>query len=66
MYAVDVTVAPDTMSMSALWASTTSRLRMGTARLLASTSRGLRLGTCTAAAVVTLPSATVIWTWTGP
>lgn len=59
-------VAPDTMSIWALWACRTSLLRIGTAWELISWSRGLSHGTWVTTDFVILPPATVICTWTVP
>src|SRR4051812_38964027 len=54
------------MSMSALWALSVSWMRTGSARALISWSLPLLSGYCTTETFVTEPSATVIWTCTGP
>ena len=59
-------VAPDTMSMSALWASRVSELSTGTARELISWSLPLLHGTWVTSASVIFPFFTVILTCTSP
>src|SRR3954451_4409080 len=54
------------MSMEALCAFSVSWMRIGSARALISWSFPLPFGYCTTATSVIEPSATVIWTCTGP
>src|SRR3954449_3612281 len=54
------------MSMAALCAFSVSWMRIGSARALFCWSLPLLSGYCTTATSVTEPSATVIWTCTGP
>ncbi|KUO19754.1 hypothetical protein AQJ91_18245 [Streptomyces dysideae] len=59
-------MAPDTVSMSALWAASVSWLSFGTAVEEISLLLGEEDGDWTAVAPVILPSVSVIRTWTGP
>src|SRR3954449_9369180 len=54
------------MSMSALWASTVSWVRIGSAWLLISWSRSLLFGYCRTVTFSIFPPVTSSWTWTGP